>query len=67
MTRAVALRACALFVLLTLVVAAIDAGAATAVTSAFVLIGLMLTVMTAGFASLAPQRVPVRVAARRRR
>lgn len=67
MTRAVALRASALFVLLTLVVAAIDAGAASAVTGAFVVIGLALTMMTAAFASLAPQRIPVRVVARRRR
>lgn len=67
MTRTVALRASALFVLLTLAVAAIDVGAGTAVTGAFVMIGLALTVMTAGFASLTPQRVPVRVAARSRR
>ena len=67
MTRTVALRASALFVLLTLAVAAIDAGAASAATGAFVLIGLALTALTAGFASVTPERVPVRVAARRRR
>lgn len=67
MTRTVALRASALFVLLTLVVEAIDAGAGTAATGAFVVIGLALTAMTAGFASLTPERVPVRVVARTRR
>ena len=67
MTRAVALRACALFILLTLVVAAVDSGVGTAATGAFVVIGLMLTVMTAGFASLVPEQVPVRIRANRRR
>jgi hypothetical protein len=67
MTRTVALRASALFVLLTLAVAAIDAGAASAVTGAFVLVGLVLTALTATFASVTPERVPVRVTARRRR
>lgn len=67
MTRTVALRASALFVLLTAVLAAINAGAQTGASGAMVLVGAALAALTAGFATVTPVRAPVAIPVRRRR